>query len=85
MKIDPMVARLAALAAHLKAHEIPAEAVSDALMVRSGGAEIVVVCAPYPADAGRLWFFAEPGRAPLAEADQVMNAVVALKGRLAVR
>lgn len=83
--VDPKQVRLDALAAHLKAHQFITEPVLGGVVVGvQGGGQTVVTCRPYEGDGRRLWYFTEPDRHPLAEADRVTDAVVALKGRLAV-
>lgn len=80
--VDPKRQRLDALAEHLKAHRFGVEPIMTGLLVRSPDAEILVTCWPNRSDERRLWFFDERKQQPLAEADRIPDAVVAIKGRL---
>lgn len=83
MDIDPQQARINAFAEHLKANHYGVEPANGALIVQCCGARSVITCRPYESDEGRLWFFSEPGLVPLAEADRVTDALVAVKGQFA--
>lgn len=86
---------LARLAAHLAAHRFEVELTADGLVVsapRAGatspgtpGRKVLdtIACRPYEADEGRLWFFSSDGE-PFEEADHIIDAVVAIRDRLAV-
>jgi hypothetical protein len=50
-------------------------------IVGDGGKLLTVACASRGSDGGRLWFFETPG-IPLAEADNIPDAIVSLKSRL---
>lgn len=81
--------RLAMLAAHLSAHGYETEPAADGLVVRGPTARgccgihpaMVVLCEPRADDGGRLWFITS-WRQPLAEHDQITQAVTAIKGLL---
>jgi hypothetical protein len=89
-------ARLARLGAHLTAHHFEVELTADGLVVYRLATEAccsdsqceqrhvldMITCSPREADAGRLWFYGSDGE-PIAEADHIIDAVVAIKGRLA--
>ncbi|REE96982.1 hypothetical protein [Thermomonospora umbrina] len=80
-------ARLAALAAHLKAHRLDVDLTGRGLLVHdphSGTTSDPVTCRSRADDAGTLWFFTVPGR-PLAPADRVTDAVTSLKAHLSAR
>lgn len=49
----------------------------DALQVRAMGSTVTVTCEPREDDAGRLWYFGDGE--PLAETDQAVNAIVAIR------
>ncbi|REE97142.1 hypothetical protein [Thermomonospora umbrina] len=78
-------ARLAALAAHLKAHRLDVELNGRGLLVRDPGTSAesgLITCRRRTDDGGDLWFFTADGE-PLAPADRVTDAVVGVKARLA--
>lgn len=75
---------LAGLGMQLKAGQLEIKAGDGALLVAapdSGGQAFTVTCGPRADDAGTLWFFGD-GQ-PLAEADQPVTAMVAIRGILA--
>lgn len=86
--------RLARLGAHLTAHRFEVDLTPDGLVASSaktqahatgsdpGQQNLTIVCRPYEADGGRWWFFG-PGCVPITAADQVIDAVVAIKHSLA--
>jgi hypothetical protein len=87
-------ARLEALAVHLSAHGFQAELTDEGLVVsgprqgdRSEGgvrAALTITCRPHDGDEGRHWFFTSERR-PIAEADRITDALVAVKGLLGTR
>ena len=74
---------LARFAQWLRGQQFKTELNGDRLTVITPGGELAVVvrCDPRPEDGGRRWFFDDAY--PLAEADQIVNAAMALKGRFA--
>lgn len=85
---DLRPARLSALMFTLRAHEFVADLEDDQRLrvssPRRPGFEVVVRCACRPSDGGRLWLVGSQER-PLAEADDVTGAVMAIKRLTAVR
>jgi hypothetical protein len=82
---DERAAHLRALAEHLKAHGLTAGLANDDFRLNVQHAEppyngMVIFCIPRGSDAGRLWFTADSGY--LAEADNIIVATTAIKGRL---
>lgn len=78
-------ARLRALAEGLEPQGYETELVNGQLLVAEPGppeVTVTVLCRPRASDAGRLWFL-HHDHEPIVEADQMMNAVTAIKGRLA--
>ncbi|MEV5826731.1 hypothetical protein AB0L25_14230 [Spirillospora sp. NPDC052242] len=83
---------LAALAAHLSARRLQVESTARGLRIENpdvpgcgpeaSPATVTVTCRPRSDDGDRMWFFG-PGHEPVAEADQIMNAVTWALGRLA--
>lgn len=80
---DPQEAEQA-LASALRAHGYTVRVAGDWLEVGVPGQvrDLAVRCLPRPEDGGRLWFFGGSGE-PLAPADRLMDALAAIKGRLA--
>lgn len=72
--------RLGRLAEFLRGQEINTDMEGDYLVVYLPGLTVTVGCRPRPDDGGRWWFFKDAS--PLSEADQIVNASTALKGRL---
>ncbi len=77
---DDRASRLGALREALRGHGITAE--PDGPHRLKIGTHLVT-CRPRAADACRLWYVALPVE-PLAPADQMMNAITAIKGLLAM-
>jgi hypothetical protein len=78
------VARLAALAMHLGARGLDVAATDDGLVARNRNrpdAAHTITCGPRRDDGDRLWFFALGGW-PIAEADRIIEAAVAISGLL---
>jgi hypothetical protein len=85
---------LAALGAHLGAHGFAVELTDRGLKVSNpevagccpevAHASDTITCRPRPEDGGRLWFFSSWGQ-PLAEADRITDALIAVKINLAAR
>lgn len=75
------------LGAHLRGHGYETELTGDGLLIRDTTARgccgihpaMVVLCTPREDDGGRLWFITS-WREPLAEHDQITQAVTAIKG-----
>lgn len=76
--------RLAALAAHLSARRFGVDLTAAGLVVEGGGGRDVVTCGPRSDDGGRWWFFTAQG-APIAPADEITNAGVAVLGYMSPR
>lgn len=81
--------RLEALSVHLKAHGYQVEPVPHCLLVSNPDVagpitESTVTCRPHDGDGGRLWFFTL-SRQPIAEADDLTDALVWIKGHLGAR
>jgi hypothetical protein len=81
--------RLAALAVHLKAHGYQVESIPRCLAVRNPDATgpiaaDTLTCRPHTGDGGRLWFFTL-SQQPVAEADNLTDALVWIKGHLGTR
>lgn len=84
-------ARLAALAAHLRAHRFEIELTNQGLRVRNPDGPTccedspmrsdMITCCRRDSDGGRLWFFTS-WKDPIAEADRVTDAVTRIKGYL---
>ncbi|RSN46672.1 hypothetical protein [Actinomadura sp. WAC 06369] len=75
---------LAAFAARLSARRLAVELTASGLRVSNPDvpATVTVTCRPRTDDGGRTWFFG-PGHEPVAETDQIMNAVTWALARLA--
>jgi hypothetical protein len=81
--------RLEVLAATLRAHKLTAEMTERGLRVvnpQEHGCcaprpSVILICRPHEGDGGRLWY-STAYQDPIAEADHVTDAVVALKGLL---
>jgi hypothetical protein len=80
----PVRERVWPLAYQLIAHGLVAEVTESEQAVVVSGGRVVVSCRAWADDGDRLWFFGPRGR-PLAAADDVRSAVVAVKGLLADR
>lgn len=78
-----MDAPLFELAQHLDLHGYNVTRAEDHIIVRHPGGELAlsIRCAPRASDSGRLWFVADAGT-PIAEAEQVINAAMVIKGHL---
>ncbi|RFS86977.1 hypothetical protein D0T12_01585 [Actinomadura spongiicola] len=81
--------RLRALAEHLKVRGFEAETVGNDLLVIAPVNDmgrrlcVLVMCYPRPGDGERLWFWLHgPKPHPIAEADRVIDAAVAIVGAL---
>lgn len=74
---------LAALARYLDYHQFEVDLHEDHIVVtgREAALTLTIRCRPRESDEGRQWFFAEAGT-PIAEAEQVVNAVMVVKGHL---
>jgi hypothetical protein len=80
------VARLAALAMHLATRGLDVDVTRDGLLTRAPdrpGTAHPITCRPRPEDAGRLWFFVGTAETPIAEADQIIEAALAVCALLA--
>ncbi|MFD0902225.1 hypothetical protein [Actinomadura sediminis] len=85
---------LATLGAHLGARRFEVELTACGLRVcnpdapgcgpEASPATVTITCRERSDDGGRMWFFG-PGHEPVAEADQIMNAVTWVLGRLVRR
>ena len=87
---------LSALAVCLKAHGFDVELTTRGLVVSNPEADAccpdagrrhladTITCRPYEADGGRAWFFTS-WQQPIAEADRITDALIAIKGYLAGR
>ncbi|MGH3389302.1 MAG: hypothetical protein ACRDOO_10540 [Actinomadura sp.] len=78
-------ARLAALAMHLGTRGLDVDVTLKGLVARDPDrpcAVHTITCRPRPDDAGRLWFFTGTDT-PIAEADRIFEAAVAIRGLLA--
>ncbi|MER6891989.1 hypothetical protein [Streptomyces halstedii] len=85
--------RLAALGAHLSSRGFTIDLTALGLEVTAPQvteychamcASDTITCRQREDDDGRMWFF-DGRRRPIAEADQIVNATVAIKGELAAR
>lgn len=85
--------RLKALGMHLRAHGFSVGQVAGGLVVRnmtstartcSGAVGVTgdtITCRPHEADEGRYWFFTS-WQQPIAESEQITDALVMIKGYL---
>jgi hypothetical protein len=86
--------RLAALGAHLSSRGFKVDLTARGLSVRNPNvpgccdevahASDTIACRPRLDDGGRLWFFTS-WNAPIAEADRITDATMAIKANLAGR
>lgn len=80
------VARLAALAMHLGTRGLDVDVTRDGLLARRPNrpdTAHAITCRPRREDADRLWFFAGTAEVPIAEADQIFEAAIAICALLA--
>lgn len=75
------VARLAALAMHLGTRGLNVDVTREGLFARDPNRPDTahsITCRPRPEDADRLWFFARTEEVPIAEAEQIFEAALAI-------
>jgi hypothetical protein len=68
----------------LQAHDFVADHISDGPLLRVStprrpGLKLDIRCGPRSSDSGRLWFLRKPNGRPLAAADDIAGALVAVK------
>lgn len=77
---DEQQAYLYQLAQQLRAHGFNV-AFGIVVTEPTSGAHLSAICGPRPDDDDRTWFFSAPA-APLAEAERVIDAAMAIKSQL---
>jgi hypothetical protein len=85
-EFGPRLARahLAALAGYLRGQRLRAEDAETGVLVSDPDRPdvgMLVTCNPRPSDRDRMWLWA-PGGVPLAEADRIADAALAIRARL---